>query len=395
MKKSVRFGKVALIVIIVSVGASISAILAMYLGSGLHHDNPFFKNSQYDVLENSMQNVNDFQVRQAKIANVTSGASLTTKIEHKGWSWVGPVNGTWNGSLYVLSIQHSIVHEYPEAFINSVYFRIQMLRGGAQSACDFDFWNHTSSAFQRNNSVVSGFQTNLEPDFYKDGDFTFKFTTSSVDSFAIIYSCDVDFNISVYIGQPVIMYKDLGPALRISYENLTCPANLTFLSISVAWSQSTDNTTWTAWQIASAFAGDGSRFLRFNVSVQVFAASYLIDAINVTFQNCSQYYFTADIARACWNNNTIQNATGLLLNVTVLPMMNFSVLTISSFFIYNCTQETWNLLGPLPFGSAGNLVLADYLSPVDGIRFRVTASAPDNWAIHFMLVVTAFEPAPI
>ncbi|NHI91840.1 MAG: hypothetical protein EAX96_05015 [Candidatus Lokiarchaeota archaeon] len=397
MKKS---KKTVYIIIIVAICSIISILLLNLIpflldpGFGNRSTHYLAKYHLSGTLDNTTSiNANNYTWQNLTFFNVNSSL-IQTNQEKTVEMEICNYYPYWNGTYFVLSYQDAVIYEYNDSFINYVYFNLYL--NGSASAPDhyyLYFWNFSSNSFEYNSSFSSIKQVYIHPDFYQEGQIKYQVNGSSANSFLVTKNLSVDFNFSIYTGNNIVLYGDLGNGYKNILEEINWSSPYDIFTMSILWSNSSDNSSWYEAENQSTFSGFGDRYLKLNLSIEVFSDNYFFN-INVTYQNCSYYYFNLnETVSACGSNSfaDVQNREQISFNLT-FSITNSTILTDSQLYIYNYSSNNWLLLGNFFLSPISNLNFTHFIDLIGGIQVRFIANATIDFTINYNFNISFIRP---
>ncbi|MHA1377671.1 MAG: hypothetical protein ACTSRG_04715 [Candidatus Helarchaeota archaeon] len=208
----------------------------------------------------SSTNENDFKSQNWTVFNVNSSLITQNKSKQTGYyDYYVQQDSVWdeNNSLYLWSYSEFCNSQIPISHVFEFFFEISdIARAGSFPACYLYFWNYSAEKWQYNNSFIWNINCWLKSeDYLKNSTLKFLINTSSSSWFSIIVRISMDCKYWTYCSKPVIKYQDLGECAKINYIKMNYSTSSDFNSISLLWSSSNDNSSWTSWQSYTSFNG--------------------------------------------------------------------------------------------------------------------------------------------
>jgi hypothetical protein len=336
-----------------------------------------------------VSNKNDFSFQEKKIENINSTLTLENRSENleTGYDFL---EALWNGTHYVLNNTCIFQYSYDDAYINSVEFYTDYFARSSSNMppVDWFFWNFSSNEFQYNNTSIWGLHRVLGPDYFQNGEIKVNIFSYSNETFTIYRKFRCQFQYEVFCGPEIVKYVDLGDAVRIQYNNITWDSKNAFLSVKLFWSDSDDNTTWSQYNTITSFTGSGLRYIKINVSVELFNDSYLFDSISFNFENCSYYYYELNDIIFGLVNDTISNPDLKAFNFTFQSLITSVPVFESIICIYNYELVQWDDFGNFSTQQVQNLNVSHYFKDLLGFSINLKANSSQYFGLSYSIHVS-------
>lgn len=338
---------------------------------------------------NNVSNENDFSFQEKKIENINSTLTLENRTENieVGYDYL---EASWNGTHYVLNNTCIFHYNYDDAFINSVEFYTDYFARSASNMppVNWFFWNFSSNEFQYNNTSIGGLNKILGPDYFQDGEIKVKIFSFSNETFSIYRKFRCQFDYKVFCGPEIIKYVDLGDAARIRYNNITWDSKNTFLRVKLFWSDSDDNNTWSQYNTITSFTGSGLRYIKINVSVELFNDTYLFDSISLNFENCTYDYYELNNVIFGLVNDTISDPDLKIFNFTFQSLTTSMPVFESVISIYNYELDQWDDFGNFSTQQVQNLNVSRYFEDLLGFSIKFKANSSQYFELSYSIDIS-------
>jgi len=344
----------------------------------------YLSGNLYDTL-----NENDFTFQNKTIINLNSTLSYENRMEsiETGYDFL---EASWNGTHYVLNNTCVFNYAYNDSFINSVKFYTDYFSRSSSNmpSIDWYFWNFSSSEFQYNRTTIWNLFKTLGPDYFNLGKIMVKIFSYSNETFSLYRKFRCEFDFDIFHGPEIVKYVDLGDATQIRYNNITWDSNETFLKVNFYWSESNDNFTWSQYEILSTFSGFGMRYIRINVSVDLFKESFLFNQISINYENCSYYYYHIDKTLYGLVSDTIENMDSKVFNFTFLILSTTEPVTESTIRIYNYELDQWDAFGDFSVQKIQDLNVSHYFKNIMGYKINFKANSSLYFVMQYSIQIS-------
>ena len=336
-----------------------------------------------------VSNKNDFSIQERKIGNINSTLTLENRSEsiETGYDLL---EAYWNGTHYVLNNTCIFQYDYNDTFINSVEFHTDYFARSSSNMppVNWFYWNFSLNEFQYNNTSIWGLHRVLGPDYFQDGEIKVRIFSYSNETFTIYRKFRCQFEFEVFCGPEIVKYVDLGDAVRIQYNNITYDSKNAFLRVKLFWSDSDDNSTWSQYNTITSFTGSGLRYIKINVSVELFNNSYLFDSISFNFENCSYYYYELNDIIFGLVNDTISDPDLKVFNFTFQSLTTSMPVSESIICIYNYELAQWDDFGNFSTQQVQNLNVSRYFKNILGFRINFKANSSQYFGLSYSIHVS-------